>query len=428
MSAAYRRLSPPDSLTVFSYVWAAQTLCQLAVFRSWLREGQVTAWVLLLIAVLVLLFPGRLRLFLVMLLASVVHYVSVWPFVSNHVLVDTILTLTMLAGAIALTGHRLLTREPVTKAEREAIFNGFAPVCCAIFIFIYYSIIISKLNSDSFDIDISCMSMMYGNFVSNRPVFGNLLGVFSVEFLFWLFIVIEIVIPVLLTIRRTRLLALYFGLPFHFLLGLMGHWAFSSMVISLYVLTAMPAILQVLDRTCEWLEARLRPSLDRGVSPTVLFAGANAVLLLLAFITEPRWVWLSWTAILVAVAGYAALRCHARNGLFTTAGVVDLSTARPPWLWIFFVVAVINSMSPYIGFKTQTSVAMYSNMRTEGGVNNHFFMPVIPLFRFQDDLVEVISSNHRSIDELRKHSPLFEPDGKKYEVYVNYFELRRAVS
>jgi hypothetical protein len=288
VSAAYRRLSPPDSLTVFSYVWAAQTLCQLTVFRSWLREGQVTAWVLLLIAVLVLLFPGRLRLFLVMLLASVVHYVSVWPFVSNHVLVDTILTLTMLAGAIALTGHRLLTREPVTKAEREAIFNGFAPVCCAIFIFIYYSIIISKLNSDSFDIDISCISMMYGNFVSNRPVFGNLLGVFSVEFLFWLFIVIEIVIPVLLTIRRTRLLALYFGLPFHFLLGLMGHWAFSSMVIALYVLTAMPAILQVLDRTCEWLEARLRPSLDQ-VSPTVLFAGANVVLLLVAFITEPRW-------------------------------------------------------------------------------------------------------------------------------------------
>jgi hypothetical protein len=132
------------------------------------------------------------------------------------------------------------------------------------------------------------MSMMYVNFVRNRPLFGDLLGVFSVEFLFWLFIVIEIVIPVLLTIRKTRLLALYFGLPFHFLLGLMGHWAFSSMVIALYVLTAMPAILQVLDRAWEWLEARLRPSLDR-VSPTVLFAGANVVLLLVAFITEPRW-------------------------------------------------------------------------------------------------------------------------------------------
>ena len=114
MSAAYRNLPRPDSLTVFSYVWAAQTLCQLAVFRSWLREGHVTAWVLLLIAVLVLLFPGRLRLFLVMLLASVVHYVSVWPFVSNHVLVDTILTLTM------LTGHRLLD----TRAYRQGRAGG----------------------------------------------------------------------------------------------------------------------------------------------------------------------------------------------------------------------------------------------------------------------------------------------------------------
>lgn len=91
MSTSYPRLSRPDSLLVFSYVWAAQTLCQLAVFRSWLREGHITAWVLLLIAALVLLFPGRPRLFVAMLLASVVHYVSVWPFVSNHVLVDTIL-------------------------------------------------------------------------------------------------------------------------------------------------------------------------------------------------------------------------------------------------------------------------------------------------------------------------------------------------
>ena len=96
MSATYRRLPPPESLTVFSYVWAAQTLCQLAIFRSSLREGQITAWVLLLIAVLVLLFPGRLRLLMVMRVASVGHYVSVWLFVRYHVLVDTILSLTML--------------------------------------------------------------------------------------------------------------------------------------------------------------------------------------------------------------------------------------------------------------------------------------------------------------------------------------------
>jgi hypothetical protein len=171
LSTSYPRLSRPDSLLVFSYVWAAQTLCQLAVFRSWLREGHITAWVLLLIAALVLLFPGRPRLFVAMLLASVVHYVSVWPFVSNHVLVDTILALTMLSAIFALAGRRLLSAEPMGRAEREAIFNGFAPVCCAIFIFIYYAIIVSKLNAEFFDIDISCMSMMYGNFVRSRPGF-----------------------------------------------------------------------------------------------------------------------------------------------------------------------------------------------------------------------------------------------------------------
>ena len=188
-----------------------------------------------------------------------------------------------------------------------------------------------------------------------------------------------------------------------------------------------PAILQVLDKAAEWLEAR-RPSSLARISPAMLFAGANAVLILVALIIGPRRIWLSWTAVLIAIVGYAALRCHARNGLLTTSGVVQLSTARPVWLWVFFVLAVIKSMSPHIGFKTQTSVVIYSNMRTEGGVNNHYCMPVIPIFLFQDDLVEVISSNHQSIAELRKRSPLFESDGNEYEVYVNYFELRRAVS
>jgi hypothetical protein len=57
-------------------------------------------------------------------------------------------------------------------------------------------------------------------------------------------------------------------------------------------------------------------------------------------------------------------------------------------------------MSPYLGLKTESSIAMFSNLHTEGSVTNHLLFEQPPyLFSFQESLVEIKGST----DEVLQH-------------------------
>src|SRR5262249_9373608 len=62
---------------------------------------------------------------------------------------------------------------------------------------------------------------------------------------------------------------------------------------------------------------------------------------------------------------------------------------------------IFNGISPYLGLKTESSFAMFSNLRTEGGKSNHLLIPNSwQLFDFQKDLVEIESSSDSYLNEL----------------------------
>ena len=60
---------------------------------------------------------------------------------------------------------------------------------------------------------------------------------------------------------------------------------------------------------------------------------------------------------------------------------------------------------------------MVSNIRTEGTGNNHLFMPRIKFFSYQDDLVEILESNDRQLQQYGQTKDL-----------LTWFELRRITS
>jgi len=119
----------------------------------------------------------------------------------------------------------------------------------------YVSIIVSKLNYGFFDFEISCLSGMIEEAHAKRPILAPLLSLASVQFYFWFFMIAETLLPIMLVVRRTRLAAFYFGVPFHILLGLMGHWPFSSFMLSLYMLVCMPALLVLIRSIADYLDA-----------------------------------------------------------------------------------------------------------------------------------------------------------------------------
>ena len=63
--------------------------------------------------------------------------------------------------------------------------------------------------------------------------------------------------------------------------------------------------------------------------------------------------------------------------------------ALAPALLIFPVLVLFHGFSPYLGLRTVPAFSMYSNLRTEGGLTNHWFMPsrALRVAGFQEDLV-----------------------------------------
>jgi hypothetical protein len=71
-------------------------------------------------------------------------------------------------------------------------------------------------------------------------------------------------------------------------------------------------------------------------------------------------------------------------------------------------------MAPYVGLKTETSWAMYSNLRTEVRPN-HLVVPAsAKLFGYQDDLVEILDT---TLPALRGYVGS--------DVRLTFFELQR---
>ena len=85
------------------------------------------------------------------------------------------------------------------------------------------------------------------------------------------------------------------------------------------------------------------------------------------------------------------------------------------WLLTVPMLVALNGISPHLGLKSETSFAMYSNLRTEGGRSNHYIYPnSLQLFDFQRSLIEVRDS---SVVNLASRDWLY-----------TEFELRRFLS
>jgi hypothetical protein len=90
----------------------------------------------------------------------------------------------------------------------------------------------------------------------------------------------------------------------------------------------------------------------------------------------------------------------------------------PSWrLSVVPALVLFNGLCPYLGLKTETAFAMYSNLRTEGGATNHLiFRRPLSLAYYQEDLVRVVESSDAAVQRAAtERRPL------------PYYALRQAV-
>ncbi len=437
VGAAGKSLAP-HYLTIFTFFWACQALVhQEYYWRGWLTDN-LMGWVLTGFILATLAFPRSLALFSAMLISSIVFNVDIGPHAINHILLESIIDFIILL-AIGYTLWQQKT-DPVSDREmRTRIFETFAPVLILIVILMYWFIANSKLNFDFFSFDRSCIADFYIDVLDFLPFLGlpelNVaLNTTPAKISLWIFMLVEVLIPLFLMFRKTRYIALIIGVPFHMLLAMVGHRTFTGFIFALYTLICADSLAVLFGDWRSRFEANKEQSIRRLKIAATAIVGVAIAGCIYAYIGHGGFhgvfkyfrYWLF--VFFFGAVGITILLAISRNYKVGDSEPTEIWTWAPKWVWLMMVPVIINGAAPFIGLKTETSFAMYSNLRTEGDINNHMFMPVWRVAGYQDDLVNILDSNHPQLKEWIEVIPLHDREMILRKVNVVYFEFNRIIS
>lgn len=375
-------------------MWAMAALFHMAKSRIFPSE---LLYVLLTGAAIFLLFkPSSLTRLLLFLSIQLMEAFIKMPGINNHWIFTTFVNLTIVHALLYLVIKRKSFR--VNKGE---FLETFAPLVRVELIILYFFAVFHKLNTGFFSTATSCATDFFIA-QNSHNLLPNTTAILSLNA--YGTIAIEALIPLLLIFRATRSWGIYIGLIFHCVIAyspINGFFDFSSMIFALYFLFSSnrfsdqiySAYQNLRHRRTWWREQMLQQyNLTRLVGLLGLFIIG---LFLIKFLTsqfDDYFRYVCWTAY-----SFAYIIIFMVSMFRKGAGAEESKPqfALPHWsLLIIPLVVFINGLSPYLGLKTETSYAMFSNLRTEGGISNHLLVPAqLQVFDFQKDMVEVISSS-----------------------------------
>ncbi|GAA1459131.1 HTTM domain-containing protein [Williamsia maris] len=353
--------------------------------------------VAILAALWLLVRPTSVGRFALMLAAEVVAVGHDLPYVGDHTLVVFVTGVAVLA----LLGWTL-ARNRRLPAPGE-LFDTIAPFLRVQLIIVYAAAALSKLNTDFLDPQTSCAGPMSQKIIWFDPTL--LSGTWRITPSIWATVAVEIALPILLAVPRTRVIGLALGCAFHVVLALAGNVPFSAVALALYV-AFLPTHTVSRLHTVLLRHRRLRSVTRTVTTPTasvLLFAvgvglwfGAARVL------GRDPWSWsdgLGGVArlaivVMVGLAGVAFVLGRRRGGTPEYARPRSGRRLGHPILIVAVAMLLANAACPYLGLRSESTFTMFSNLRTEQGAWNHLFIPEsVRIFGFQDRLVTVVATD-----------------------------------
>lgn len=374
------------------------TLFHQFTFFNW--TGTLGLGWLVTFACLLYIFSGRYFFFLFALIANVLFVFGKMPSVPNHIFFEWFTNCMLL-----IVIFRYSSKPYIYFEERNAgkIWNTFSPVAIAAMVILYFFVVWHKLNSSFFNPAISCGGLFFEDVVHNlyldKVQSINELLVTNIllfrNFSIYSTLIAEAIIPILLLTRRFRYIGLIFGVLFHLLLPLQGHegiFSFSAMLFSFYVLFWNEAAFVKVDQLYK------KYSREIGICFLTFFVA-------LLFV---RWY---GTDLMFKMTGTVFFFFYGLSYLFLlfvsrkykkplVSTPLEKKSLFYYFVWLCPIIIFINGLSPYLGLKTETSFSMFSNLRTEAGISNHFFIPSgSQVFDFQKELVTIIDTDKESLKE-----------------------------
>lgn len=306
------------------------------------------------------------------------------PRTANHWLIASAVSVALL-GALAAEARRPGARRPGRDLE------GLAPGLAAarlVTVLVYALAVLHKTNSDYLDLVDSCTMHFYrqSRLVPWFPTLPETPPAWAAALLVHGVHLLQLAIPVLLSIRRTWFWGLVAGFLFHMMTALIMR-DFPTVMFALQFLF-IPG--EVQERLCRRLDTLLR-GVTRGVMGLAGAIGLQALvwsLWSLGGLEHPQpvvpgepvadgvfWGWLrAWNVLVVAAFVFFATFVLSRR--LDRWRRPDLFHTRRLAFHLVPLVFFVNGMTPYLGFKDTGAMNMYSNLRVYEENWNHLFPPL----------------------------------------------------
>jgi hypothetical protein len=389
----------PDAvLTLFAILWGAAALFHNlgpsgrshAVFQE-PAPLKVAQALLTVAAFWLILRPRKLG---PLLAVAALGLVTAWmeaPRLGNHWLLTAFIDLGILLSVLAVR-----RRGPV---DREALAAAILPTARWCLITFYSFAAFAKLNPAFFDPLVSCGTFFFDetarSYGLDTPLavgsdgLGRLITFGSA--------LTELSIPVLLAVRRTRVIGVLLGLVFHSLIALDRIHLFidfSGLLAALFLLF-MP--LKFAEDALAFLES------DRGkrlfaftVGFALLVTGAQLTfvnnLAIVLFLLGRMLVWFAFD--LIVVIGTARWLLRNRRSYEALDRPFAVPANARLLLVPLMVVVALNGVLPYLELRTAYAYTMYSNLKMVGGESNHFLVQKsLPIGGRQENLVKILATN-----------------------------------
>ena len=413
---------PASIVDGFLRMWA---LAHVVHFLRRSSGVDPSGWFLMAAACAVLVAPARWYLVAFLATVHVLTVIAAGMLVDNHSII-------MMFGNIAIL-ITLISRIPVAAA---------LPTMRWTLLIAYGAAALAKLNTAFFDAEVSCTTDFLGRYVRlGLDWIGMEIAVPSwfVNALPYLIATAELLVPVLLAVRRTRHVAVLLIIPLHLSMSLNPYGTGSTFTVLILAL----AFLFMTREAQAHVVATIARALGHTVrTPSRQFVTFLAVWGFLGWIR--RWGrdvdWLTpatgvpnHTLISVLTLALVAVLIGA---IFATRGssATPLAWRVPSMHLPVLALVAFQALNPYLGLSTVPVFSMYSNLRTEADLQNHLLIPPIRVWATQDELVTIVSTDNPvliasmqsgdrlTLHELRRGVAAFDDSSVEFEIRGEHHE------
>ncbi|WP_224994261.1 hypothetical protein [Cesiribacter sp. SM1] len=387
-------------------IWAIVCLFHMATNRMF--TIQLHFFLLSASAVYLLLKPSSVIRLIIFISLQLYEVFNALPVGSNHWIFAAFVNLTILRAIFyqVLKGRSF-------QIDKASLLETFAPIVRIELIILYFFVVFHKLNSGFFNPVASCASEFYvaQNAYSFLPTNDQVLA-FNAYFT----VLVEALIPILLCFRLTRNWGLLIGLIFHCLIAynpINGFYDFSSVIFATYFLFTSDHFSNRIFRVYKsilnnriHLKSQLPQfSYKKFFVFLMIFVGGVFVVHVLTTQFRDYFRHIIWTAFSFS---FIAIFITSMRTPDTTASIDDSFFKIPHASFLLIPVLVfLNGACPYLGLKTESSFAMFSNLRIEDGITNHYLVPVgSQIFDYQKELIEITSSSDKVLNSYASKNKL----------------------